>query len=133
MAQALATTSVPWTKQNVDCLENRPRLILFSALCVSGRTADMGIPVTTIERVGRTMEAKRFGEGVTAMINNGLSEGSAKIYQFPTGGRAALGGRRYGETRLPADRLSLPANETICSGSWYHQEAVDEAKPKWDR
>jgi Protein of unknown function (DUF2735) len=24
-------------------------------------------------------------------------------------------------------------NETICSGSWYHQEAVDEAKPKWDR
>ncbi|MHC2535741.1 hypothetical protein ACVJMY_005310 [Bradyrhizobium diazoefficiens] len=29
------------------------------------------------------------------MMNNGLSEGSAKIYQFPAGGRAALGGRRY--------------------------------------
>ena len=33
------------------------------------------------------------------MINQGLSQGSAKIYQFPAGGRAALGGRRYGETR----------------------------------
>jgi hypothetical protein len=67
------------------------------------------------------------------MMNNGLSHGSAKIYQFPAGGRAALGGRDYGETRLPADHASLPVKETICSGSWYHQEAVDEAKPKWDR
>jgi len=67
------------------------------------------------------------------MMNNGLSHGSAKIYQFPVGGRAALGGRRYGETGLPANHLSLPVNETICSGSWYHQEAVDEAKPKWVR
>ncbi|OAF10868.1 glutamine synthetase [Bradyrhizobium centrolobii] len=66
------------------------------------------------------------------MINNGLSQESAKIYQFPVGGRAALGGRRYGETRLP-DQVSAPVNETICSGSWYHQEAIDEAKPKWDR
>jgi hypothetical protein len=67
------------------------------------------------------------------MINNGLSPGSAKIYQFPTGGRAALGGRRHGETSLPADRRSPPVSETICSDSWYHQEAIDEAKPKWDR
>ncbi|KJC52450.1 glutamine synthetase [Bradyrhizobium sp. LTSP849] len=71
------------------------------------------------------------------MMNNSLSQGSgsasAQIYQFPVGGRAALGGRRYGETGLPANHLSLPVNETICSGSWYHQEAVDEAKPKWDR
>lgn len=64
------------------------------------------------------------------MMNNGLSHGSAKIYQFPAGGRA---GRHYGETRLPADHVSPPVNETICSGSWYHQEAVDEAKPEWDR
>ena len=26
------------------------------------------------------------------MMNNGLSQGSAKIYQFPVGGRAALAG-----------------------------------------
>jgi hypothetical protein len=79
------------------------------------------------------LEAKRFDQGDIAMINNGLSQGSAKIYQFPVGGRAALGGRRYGETRLPADHVSRPVNESICSDSWYHQEAIDEAKPKWDR
>ena len=67
------------------------------------------------------------------MMNNGLSTGSAKIYQFPTGGRSALAGRRYGEARLPADRMSLPANTSICADSWYHQEAIDEARPKWDR
>ena len=33
------------------------------------------------------------------MMNTGLNQGSAKIYQFPAGGRAALGGRRYGETK----------------------------------
>lgn len=67
------------------------------------------------------------------MINNGLSPGSAKIYQFPTGGRAALGGHRYGETTPAAAPRSLPVNESICSDSWYHQEAIDEAKPKWER
>ena len=79
------------------------------------------------------MEASAAISGDTAMMNNGLSHGSAQIYQFPVGGRSALGGRRNGETRLPANHASLPANETICSGSWYHQEAIDEAKPKWDR
>ncbi|MDN3278973.1 DUF2735 domain-containing protein [Frankia sp. RB7] len=67
------------------------------------------------------------------MMNSSLSHGSAQIYQFPVGGRAALAGRRYGETGHPANHLSLPVNETICSGSWYHQDAVDEAKPKWER
>ena len=62
-----------------------------------------------------------------------LNQGSARIYQFPAGGRAALGGRRYGDTQVAAEQRPLPVNETICSGSWYHQEAIDEAKPKWDR
>ena len=61
MAQALFTRGLPWRVQNLVCLENRPTMISFSALCISGCTADMGIPVTTSERVGRTMEVKRFG------------------------------------------------------------------------
>ena len=54
------------------------------------------------------------------MMNTGLNQGSAKIYQFPAGGRAALGGRRYGETK--ADRHCYPAGQRLaaCSGSWYH-------------
>lgn len=55
-------------------------------------------------------------------------QGSARIYQFPTGGRAALNGRRSSD--VPA----APATETVmCSGSWYHEAAVQDAKPAWDR
>ena len=57
------------------------------------------------------------------MINTGVNEGSAKIYQFPVGGRSALVGRRYGET------IASPAVDVAdCSGSWYHAEAIEEAK-----
>jgi hypothetical protein len=66
-------------------------------------------------------------------MNTSLNHGSATIYQFPAGGRSALGGRRYGQTQSAGERGSLPTNETICSSSWYHQEAVDEAKPAWER
>jgi hypothetical protein len=61
MAQALVIKVVPWRMQKAHCLQNEPKLISFSALCISASTADMGIPVTTIKRVERTMEAKRFG------------------------------------------------------------------------
>ena len=133
MAYALPTDRVPSGMQSFNCLQIGRQLISFSALSNPGDAADMGIPVTTIERVGRTMEAKALRPRRIVMMNNGLSHGSATIYQFPVGGRAALAGRRYGETRLPADHASLPANVSICSESWYHQDAVDEAKPKWDR
>jgi hypothetical protein len=66
-------------------------------------------------------------------MNTSWNHESAKIYQFPAGGRAALGGRRYGETKPASDQTSAPVYETICSGSWYHQEAIDEAKPAWER
>jgi hypothetical protein len=66
-------------------------------------------------------------------MNTSLNHGSAKIYQFPAGGRSALGGRRYGDTSSASEHASLHVNETICSGSWYHQEAIDEAKPAWER
>ena len=66
-------------------------------------------------------------------MKSSLSDGSAKIYQFPVGGRAALLGHRYGETQPPIDQNTPRVNETICSGSWYHEEAIQEAKPTWDR
>ena len=69
-------------------------------------------------------------------MGTGMNEGSAKIYQFPTGGRAALGGRRYGETKPLIDTNTPRANEALCSDSWYHQEAIEESqpgfKPTWD-
>ena len=66
-------------------------------------------------------------------MGSSLSYGSAKIYQFPAGGRAALGGRRYGETQPAINQNTPRVTETICSGSWYHQEAIDESKPGWER
>ena len=64
------------------------------------------------------------------MINTGVNEGSAKIYQFPVGGRSALAGRRYGEIKT---ELAVPAaNLADCSGSWYHAEAIEQAKPGRD-
>ena len=64
------------------------------------------------------------------MINTGVHEGSAKIYQFPVGGRSALAGRRYGETKT---ELAAPAvNFADSSDSWYHAAAIQDAKPGRD-
>ena len=63
-----------------------------------------------------------------------LNQGSARIYQFPAGGRAALGGRSYSEAESVAETPRV--NEAMCSGSWYHEEAIREAQsqPKlWER
>ena len=65
------------------------------------------------------------------MMNTNVNEGSAKIYQFPSGGRAALAGRRYGETKTI--EFAAPAvNLADCSGSWYHAAAIQETKPGRD-
>jgi len=61
------------------------------------------------------------------MLNPGSSQSSATIYQFPTGGRAALGGRRYGDAK--ADPVSTArVNEALCCDSWYHQAAIEDSK-----
>jgi hypothetical protein len=61
------------------------------------------------------------------MLNRASSQNSATIYQFPTGGRAALGGRRYAEAK--ADLAGAPrVNEALCSDSWYHQAAIEESR-----
>jgi Protein of unknown function (DUF2735) len=67
------------------------------------------------------------------MMNTSLNQGTAKIYQFPAGGRSALGGRRYDESKAVNDLASPRLPEVNCSGSWYHQAAIDEAKPAWER
>ena len=66
------------------------------------------------------------------MINTRVNEGSARIYQFPAGGRAALGGRRYGETKAATDFAAPAVNLADCSGSWYHAAAVEDEKNERD-
>ncbi|UGY13991.1 DUF2735 domain-containing protein [Bradyrhizobium septentrionale] len=68
---------------------------------------------------------------ITTGQNQGQNQGSATIYQFPAGGRSALGGRRYGEA-LVVRGLASEVETSACSESWYHQAAIDDAKPSRD-
>jgi Protein of unknown function (DUF2735) len=61
-----------------------------------------------------------------SMNTNGSQE-SARIYQFPAGGRAALGGKRWDEFNSAPAQTFERVNEAVCSGSWYHDEAIREA------
>lgn len=65
-------------------------------------------------------------------MNSNLNHGSARIYQFPAGGRAAPGGRRHDETKSATDRDSPPVNEVACGDCWYHEAAIQQAKPPWE-
>ena len=58
------------------------------------------------------------------MMNTSVNQGSAKIYQFPAGGRAALAGRRDSATKTVADAPAI----ADCSGSWYHAAAIEDEK-----
>jgi len=66
-------------------------------------------------------------------MNSSFNHGSANVYQFPAGGRAALGGRRQAETESAADQVPPLVNEAACSGSWYHEAAIQESKPLRER
>ena len=51
---------------------------------------------------------------------------SAKIYQFPTGGRAALAGRR--DETMPVENFAMPRIARVAAGgAWYHEEAIQTA------
>ncbi|WP_213742778.1 DUF2735 domain-containing protein [Bradyrhizobium sp. dw_411] len=63
-------------------------------------------------------------------MNTSLNHGSAKIYQFPVGGRAAFGGRRLEETRTSTDLSPSRISEAAVGGSWYHEAAIQESNTK---
>jgi hypothetical protein len=62
------------------------------------------------------------------LMTTSLNEGSAKIYQFPAGGRAALGGRRYGETTTVTELASARVSDVAIGGAWYHDAAIQDAR-----
>jgi hypothetical protein len=60
-------------------------------------------------------------------MNTSLSHGSAKIYQFPAGGRAAFGPRRLEDTKTAVDLSASRVSEVACGDSWYHEAAIQES------
>ena len=104
----------------------------FSLIRLHERNAGtISIPVTTRERVARTMSSSAATMEIS--MNTNLNPGSAKIYQFPAGGRAALGVRRHEETKAVPASDSLRVSEAACGGSWYHEAAIQESKPLRER
>jgi Protein of unknown function (DUF2735) len=66
-------------------------------------------------------------------MTTSLNHGSAKIYQFPAGGRSALGGRRYEETKTVTDLASAAVSAAASSSGWYHEAAIQESNPLRER
>lgn len=66
-------------------------------------------------------------------MNSSLNHGSARIYQFPAGGRAALGARRNSEAKPAAEQSAPRMSEVTVGGAWYHEAAIQESKPGWER
>ena len=62
-------------------------------------------------------------------MNTVLDHGSAKIYQFPAGGRSAAGTRRLEEIKIAAELASSRVSEAACGSAWYHEAAIEESKP----
>jgi hypothetical protein len=76
-------------------------------------------------RIGATTKGKKA-------MNTSLNHGSARIYQFPTGGRAALG-RRDDQTRTANDVASSRVSEVAVGDAWYHEAAIQDGKPVRER
>ena len=66
-------------------------------------------------------------------MNTSLNHGSAKIYQFPVGGRSAVGGRGHDETKSCRRSCFVPRQRSCVRGSWYHEAAIQESKPVRER
>lgn len=62
-------------------------------------------------------------------MNARLNSGSAKIYQFPPRGRTQLGAHSQDEPRSRPTQSSSALSTAACSGSWYHEAAIQESEP----
>jgi len=58
-------------------------------------------------------------------MNQNASRESAKIYQFPAGGRAAFSTLRE-ERDAIAERLATRLPRVALGSGWYHEEAIQE-------
>ena len=66
------------------------------------------------------------------MNNTNTNQGSARIYQFPAGGRSALGGRARQELTPVTDQALARVNTAAGTDSWYHEAAIREAEQSRD-
>ena|SRR5579871_2896701 len=85
-------------------------------------------------RTSRAQHALNASRLMEILMNRSHGQESARIYQFPAGGRAALGGKRYEEFKNGSGSVqsSPRVSEVAFAGSWYHEEAIREAERERD-
>jgi Protein of unknown function (DUF2735) len=66
-------------------------------------------------------------------MNTSFNQGSARIYQFPVGGRSGLGGQRHDEIKTSSDLALSRVSQASVGGAWYHDAAIQESKPVRER
>jgi Protein of unknown function (DUF2735) len=98
----------------------------FFLIMLHGWRARPISPVTTHERVGRTMSFTPRSMEIAMTTNS--NQRSATIYQFPAGGRAVLGKARATEVKAVADPAWSNLSEAVYSGAWYHEAAIQESR-----
>jgi hypothetical protein len=60
-------------------------------------------------------------------MNTSFHHGSAKIYQFPVGGRPKIG-VRHDEAKTDIDMNPPRTSDVACGSGWYHEAAIQDAK-----
>ena len=58
-------------------------------------------------------------------MNTSFHHGSAKIYQFPVGGRRPIGSRQE-DTKAGVE---IDMTRVACGDCWYHEAAIEDSKP----
>jgi Protein of unknown function (DUF2735) len=61
-----------------------------------------------------------------------LPRETAKIYQFPKGGRAGLSVHRGGQAPAPVTAPTRVVKVASAAG-WYHDDAIAAAELEWNR
>ena len=59
------------------------------------------------------------------MPTHNIPHQTAKIYQFPIGGRAAAHGLRN-NARSNLESMSKRVTPTVCGEGWYHDAAIEQ-------
>ena len=58
----------------------------------------------------------------------GSHEGSARIYQFPLGGRRCLTAASRQAVKVEADAAPPRLPKMVAGSGWYHEAAIEEAR-----
>jgi hypothetical protein len=132
MAHALVGLPLLRTRQMQKCLHFIHQMISLSSGCTNGMQGRYRF-FSNHSRTSRAQHELKAPRHMEIAMNTSLNHGSARIYQFPAGGRAALGGRRQEEAKTAIRAAIDPGLSRVsaaaCGDGWYHEAAIQESKP----